>query len=112
MKPMTTHAGRLAHIVTLICKDQENAERCLEALAAYGRPDAMSFNCVSYDFGIRPDSMETVYIIERWNDWADLDALLTSKVIPALPLYNELLKRPFDPRLDTTRIELTSSAGS
>lgn len=38
---------------------------------------------------------------------ADLDALLRDKVMSALPVYNTLLARPFDPALDTIRIVLS-----
>ena len=52
---------------------------------------------------------DTVYLVERWSRWEDLDALLQAKVIPALPLYNQLLKRPFDPAQDTLRIQLAGA---
>jgi len=97
----------LVHVVTLECKDEDHARRCLDALANYGKPDAHAFNCVSYEFGRKKDSPAPVYLIERWNRWEDLDALLQEKVIPALPLYNELLKRPFDPATNTLRIALS-----
>jgi hypothetical protein len=96
------------HIVTLACKDQEHAARCIEALTNYGKPDALAFNCVAYDFGIKEGADETVYIIERWTRWPDVDALLTQKVVPALPMYNALLKRPFNPTTDTVRIRLSN----
>lgn len=99
------HDARLIHLVSLECKDDTHAMRCLEALSAYGRPDALAFKCVSYDFG-RKLGTNHIFIIERWHRWEDLDALLTEKVVPALPLYNQLLARPFDPARDTTRIEL------
>ncbi len=99
--------GQLVHIVTLDCKDAEHAAQCLSALANYGKPDALAFNCVSYEFGVREDTPDTIYIVERWNRWQDLDALLVEKVVPALPTYNQLLKRPFDdPTTDTLRINL------
>ncbi|MCU9846587.1 hypothetical protein OEZ60_01025 [Defluviimonas sp. WL0024] len=104
---MTTGTGRSVHVVTLECKDAENAARCLGALAAYGRPDAEAFGCVSYDFGLKEGTEDTVHLVERWNGWDDLDALLAEKVVPALPLYNEMLRRPFDPATDTMRIRLT-----
>ena len=100
--------GRFMHVVTLDCKDEEHATRCIEALANYGKPDALAFNCISYDFGLKEGARDTVYLIERWNQWADLDALLTEKVVPALPMYNQLLKRPFNPAEDTVRISLSS----
>ncbi|MCB1671624.1 MAG: hypothetical protein R3F41_10315 [Gammaproteobacteria bacterium] len=103
----TDNNGPLMHIVTLDCKDAGHASQCLKALADYGRPDALAFNCVSYEFGLREGSAETVYLIERWRSWQDLDALLTEKVVPALPMYNQLLKRPFDPAQDTLRITLS-----
>lgn len=106
--PDSTTAGRLVHVVTLACKDDEHASRCLEALANYGRPDALSFGCLSYEFGLKAGTTDTVYIVERWNRWEDLDALLQAKVVPALPLYNQLLKRPFDPAADTLRIALAA----
>lgn len=98
--------GQLVHVVTLDCRDEENAKHCIEALANYGKPDAFAFNCVSYEFGIKEGSTDTVYIVERWRRWQDLDALLAEKVIPALPVYKQLLKRPFDPAMDTVRINL------
>lgn len=99
---------QLVHFVTLDCKDEVHAKRCLEALAIYGKPDALAFNCVSYEFGIKEGDAKAVYIIERWRKWEDLDALLNEKVIPALPQYNQLLKKPFDPARDTVRIKLLS----
>jgi hypothetical protein len=63
-----------------------------------------SYRCQSYDFGLRQGSETTVYIVETWNDWADLNSLLTEKVVPALPLHSELLRRLFDPQRDTVRI--------
>ena len=90
--------GVLVHIVTLECKDADHAQRCL---------DALSFNCLSYEFGLKEGSSDIVCLVERWKRWEDLDALLTTKVLPALPLYNKLLKRPFDPAKDTLRIHLS-----
>jgi quinol monooxygenase YgiN len=100
--------GQFVHIVTLDCKDEEHARRCVEALANYGKPDALAFNCVTYEFGIKEGTAHTVYLIERWRKWQDLDSLLKEKVVPALPVYNQLLKRPFDPSKDTVRIALSS----
>ncbi len=100
--------GQFVHVVTLDCKDEEQAKRCVEALANYGRPDALAFNCVSYEFGIREGTVDMVYIIERWRRWQDLDVLLMEKIVPALPMYNQLLKKPFDPSRDTVRINLTN----
>lgn len=98
----------LLHVVTLECKDHDQAIRCMEALANYGRPDALAFNCRSYEFGLKEGSMDTVCLVERWCKWEDLDNFLTTKVAPALPMYNQLLKRPFDPARDTLRITLHS----
>ncbi len=98
--------GKLVHIVNLLCKDEQCAQQCIEALRNYGRPDAMACGCTSYDFGIQLGTTDTVYLIERWNSWNDLDKLLVEKAVPALPAYNALLKSPFDPVKDTTRIEL------
>jgi len=78
------------------------------ARAAHGRPDALAFNCASYEFGVRQGAVDTVVLVERWTRREDLDALLSAKVIPALPVYNALLKRPFDPSKDTMRIEVTA----
>ncbi len=94
------------HIVTLECKDAKSAKDCLEALKLYGLPDAQSFRCVSYEFGLKLGHQDTVYLVEHWNSWEDLDALLKEKVIPALPTYNTFLKRPFNPQTDTVRITL------
>ena len=99
--------GKLMHVVTLECKDSDHARRCLDALANYGKPDALSFNCLSYEFGLKEGTADTVYLVERWSKWQDLDALLTEKVVPALPLYNQLLKHPFDPGKNTLRINLS-----
>jgi hypothetical protein len=101
--------GRCVHLVTLECKDEEHASRCIEALASYGRPDALAFNCVSYEFGLKEGTTNTVYIIEHWRQWQDLNALLNEKVVPALPIYNQLLKRPFDPAKDTVRVRLSDA---
>lgn len=103
----STKVGQHLHIVTLACKDAAHAARCLEALANYGRPDALAFNCDSYEFGLKDGRDDTVYIVERWHRWDDLDTLLREKVVPALPVYNELLQRPFNPATDTLRITLT-----
>jgi hypothetical protein len=102
----STSRGKLIHVVTLSCKDSESAYQCLDAWATYGKPDALSFNCSSYEFGLKAGYSDTVYLVERWNKWEDLDSLLKAKVIPALPMYNQLLKNPFDPATDTLRIEL------
>ena len=105
---MTTREteARLVHVVTLDCKDDAHARECLGALANYGKPDALAFDCVSYEFGLKAGTTDTVQIVERWRRWEDLDSLLGEKVVPALPTYNQLLKRPFDPAKDTLRIEL------
>jgi hypothetical protein len=39
--------------------------------------------------------------------WEDLDGLLADRVVPALPVYNQLLARPFDPSVDTERITMS-----
>jgi len=52
--------------------------------------------------------VDTVCIVERWRRWEDLDALLRDEVVPALPLYDQLLKEPFDPARDTLRVTLSS----
>jgi quinol monooxygenase YgiN len=98
--------GQLLHVVTLECKDDDHAKRCIAALTDYGRPDALASGCISYEFGLKEGSLDTVCIVERWKRWQDLDSLLSTKVVPALPLYNEMLKRPFDPTKDTLRINL------
>jgi quinol monooxygenase YgiN len=103
---MSRTDGQLVHIVTLQCKDADNAANCINALATYGRPDAEAFGCLAYEFGLKEGTQDTVHIVERWTDWADLDRLLTEKVVPALPLYNQMLLRPFDPGSDTLRIRL------
>jgi hypothetical protein len=107
--PNSATQGQLLHVVTLGCKDDEHATRCIAALTNHGRPDALAFNCVSYEFGLKEGTKDTVYIVERWTRWEDLDSLLVKKVVPALPLYNELLKRPFDPAQDTARINLSNA---
>ena len=93
-------------MVTLACKDGAHARRCLEALAQYGRPNGLAYGCLAYEFGLRVGAPDTVHIVERWHRWSDLDRLLVEKVAPALPMYNELLRRPFDPAQDTVRIAL------
>ena len=105
----STTDGQLLHLVTLKCKDDDHAQRCLGALEGHGKPDALAFDCVSYEFGLEQGTLDTVYIVERWNRWEDLDSLLTTKVVPALPTYNELLERPFDPERDTVRIQLAQA---
>lgn len=105
----STTGGACLQVVTLECKDGDHAKRCLDALATYGRPDALAFNCVSYEFGLKEGTSDTVYLVERWNQWEDLDALIREKIIPALPLYNQLLKLPFDPAKDTARITLSTT---
>ena len=105
---MEIQDSKLIHVVTLNCKDKEHAMQCMEALANYGKPDALSFNCSSYEFGFKAGTSDTIYIVERWNHWKDLDTLLNAKVIPALPMYNQLLKNPFNPLTDTLRIELSN----
>lgn len=100
--------ANLVHIVTLRCKDSERAKQCLQALAQYGRKDALEYQCQSYEFGLKEGTHDTIYLIERWQHWRDLDRLLTEKVVPALPLYNELLLHPFNPAKDTLRIRLSS----
>jgi quinol monooxygenase YgiN len=94
------------HLVTLRCKSAKHAEDCLAALKAYGRPDAMAYGCRSYEFGRVLGDETTVLLAERWEDWGALDRLLTEKVVPALPTYNALLERDFDPARDTRRISL------
>lgn len=106
----STGSARFVHIVTLDCKSGEHAQQCLSALASYGRPDAVVFGCASYEFGTRAGAPDSVYIVEQWGSWDDLDRLLVEKVVPALPLYNQLLKRPFDPVTDTLRVELAPAA--
>jgi quinol monooxygenase YgiN len=101
--------GRLLHLVTLACKDQEHARHCIAALTTNGRPDALAFHCISYEFGVKEGASDTVYLVERWSRWEDLDALLAAKVVPALTMYNQLLKRPFDPAQDTVRIRLSDA---
>lgn len=105
----STSGGSLLHIVILDCKDGAHASRCLDALANYGRPDALAFNCVSYEFGLKEGTRDTVYLIERWRQWQDLDALLKEKVVPALPMYNQLLKEPFDPAKHAVRVGLSGA---
>jgi hypothetical protein len=98
--------AQLVHVVTLQCKDAEHAQRCLGALAAYGKPDALAYRCAAYEFGLKEGAADTVLRIERWRTWADLDRLLIEKVVPALPDYNQMLKRSFDPARDTQRIQV------
>jgi len=105
----STVEGRHVHVVTLECKDAEHAARCLSALNARGRPDALAFNCLSYEFGLKEGTVDTVCLVERWRRWEDLDALLQLKVIPALPSYNALLRRPFDPARDTLRLTISGT---
>lgn len=107
--PASAGDANLVHVVSLECKDAQHAGRCLEALANVGRPDALAYNCVSYLFGLKEGTSDTVFIVERWKRWQDLDALLRDKVVPALPTYNALLKRPFDPSKDTLRIRLSGA---
>ena len=101
-----TDSAKLVHVVTLRCKDTEHASRCINALATYGRPDALSFGCHSYEFGLQAGTTDTVCIVERWSRWEHLDALLREKVVLALPMYNTLLRAAFDPARDTLRVTL------
>lgn len=103
---MTTPAN-LVHIVTLQCRDSEMAKKCLQALAEYGRKDALEYHCQSYEFGLKEGTHDTIYLIERWQNWQHLDALLAEKVVPALPMYNAMLRTPFDPAKDTQRVRLS-----
>jgi len=98
--------GACVHVVTLTCRDAGHAAQCLEALAAHGRPDALAYGCLAYEFGLREGVADTVVIVEHWRRWEDLDRLLVEKVVPALPMYNQLLSRSFDPARDTLRIHL------
>lgn len=98
--------GQCINIVTLTCKNEELAKQCLSALENYGRPDALSYNCQSYEFGLKEGTSEVICLVERWKNWHDLDRLLLEKVVPALPMYKQLLKKPFDPIKDTLRIKL------
>lgn len=95
------------HLVTLACRDSEHAKQCIAALAGTGRTDALEYGCASYEFGLRDGTDDVVRIVERWQRWEDLDSLLVDRVIPALPVYNQLLAQPFDPMTDTERITLT-----
>ena len=101
--------GACIHVVTLECRDPEHARQCIQALASYGRPDALAYRCLSYEFGLKEGAADTVILVERWHRWEDLDALLIEKVVPALPTYNQLLKAPFDPARSTLRINLASN---
>jgi hypothetical protein len=101
--------GRLINIVTLNCKNEDLAKQCLGALENYGRPDALSYNCLSYEFGLKEGTTNVVCIVERWNSWDDLDRLAKEKIANALPMYNQLLKNPFDPAKDTLRIMLITN---
>lgn len=100
--------ANLVHLVTLRCKDTGHANMCLEALTKYGRPDAMSYDCTSYEFGRKLGEPATVVLTERWTSWDKLDRLLAERVVSALPTYNALLAQPFDPERDTTRVELAA----
>jgi quinol monooxygenase YgiN len=99
--------SNLVHLVTLECRDADHARQCLSALAGAGRSDALEYGCRSYDFGLRSGTDDVVRIVERWERWEDLDALLADRVVPALAVYNQLLARPFDPAADTERVTLT-----
>jgi quinol monooxygenase YgiN len=98
--------GRNIHIVMLRCNSAEDATSCLHALSQYGRPNALEYGCESYEFGRKAGESETVILVERWPSFDLLDRLLTEKVIPALPTYNALLERAFDPLRDTIRLRL------
>ena len=104
----STIGGNCIHIVTLDCRDAEHARQCLDALGDYGKPDALAFGCLSYEFGLKTGSQDVVILVERWSSWHALDTLLSEKVVPALPLYNSLLLRDFDPGRDTVRVEVKS----
>ncbi|MCB1552593.1 MAG: hypothetical protein KDJ14_02200 [Xanthomonadales bacterium] len=99
-------AARFVHIVTLDCKDPEHALRCIQMLTQVGLPDAKMFQCVSYEYGLEVGSTERIVLIERWQRWEDLDALIEQCIAPDLDKYNSLLKQPFDVIRDTRRVEL------
>jgi len=65
-KLMTTagkaREGNLVHLVTLVCNDSAHAQRCLEALRQYGKPDAHAYNCVPFAYGLKEGSPDTVYL--------------------------------------------------
>lgn len=105
----TRDRGLCLHLVTLSCKDAAHAQQCIQALTEYGRPDALAFNCESYEFGLQSGSDDTLFLIERWKNWEDLDRTIAEKVVPNLPMYNRFLKAPFDPARDTVRITLKTS---
>src|SRR5690606_4472063 len=87
MNMSTAHAhpaARFVHVVTLDCKDAEHALRCIQMLTRVGLPDAKMFQCVSYEFGLEAGSTERVVIIQRWERWEDLDALIEQRIAPDL----------------------------
>ena len=106
MNQEAENGARGIHVVTLRCKDETHAEHCLGALRDHGRPDAMAYGCRSYDFGPQASDSRTIMLVERWDDFSALDRLLAEKVVPALPTYNALLERDFDPANDTMRISV------
>lgn len=69
----------------------------------HGRLDALALNCRSYGFGLKDGVADTVCIVERWSQREDVETLLSAKVVPALPMYNQVLMRPFvQPRAATS----------
>jgi quinol monooxygenase YgiN len=107
--PRPQTEGRLLHVVTLQRKDDARTAQRIAALASYGGTDALACSCISYEFGLTEGASDTVLIVEHWNGWQDLDTLLATKIVPALPMYNPLLKRPFDPAKDRLRIRLSTA---
>ncbi|MCB9928176.1 MAG: hypothetical protein H6844_01975 [Alphaproteobacteria bacterium] len=100
--------GVLMHVVTLACKDPHHAAEFLAVLAEHARRDAMAYNCLAFEFGLKEGTDDTVYLVERWRCWEDLDAMLAERVEPVMPVYNALLKRPFDPAADSVRLVLAA----
>lgn len=101
-----TNPAPCIHLVTLDCKDADAAQQALGILTSQSRQDALDYGCASYDVGLVEGSDDRIRLIERWPDWAPLDRLLAEKVAPALPHYNAMLARDFDPARDTVRVRL------
>jgi len=79
----------------------------MDDLERYRKPEALQYGCKAFEYGLKEGTAtkDCVYVCERWDKWADLDKLHNEKFGPnQLPIFNELLKRPFDFNTDSLRV--------